>query len=77
MENDRFKSLHRGYFEIDEASLRSLELSMSGHVALMAVVNQSCCLYNSIRNSVIGYVGNCTCNGVDIITSKHGGVVYS
>ena len=33
MENDRFKSLHRGYFEIDEASLRSLELSMSGHVA--------------------------------------------
>jgi hypothetical protein len=23
MENDRFKSLHRGYFEIDEASLRS------------------------------------------------------
>ena len=33
MENNRFKSLHRGYFEIDEASLRSLELSMSGHVA--------------------------------------------
>ena len=33
MENERFKSLHRGYFEIHESSLGSLELGMSGHVA--------------------------------------------
>ena len=31
--NERLKSLHRGYFNIDEASLRRLGLSMSGPVA--------------------------------------------
>ena len=33
VDNERLKSLHRGYFKIDEASLRSLGLSMSGPVA--------------------------------------------
>ena len=33
MDNERLKSVHRGYFKIDEASLRSLRLSMSGPVA--------------------------------------------
>ena len=33
VDNERLKSLHRGYFNIDEASLRSLGLSMSGPVA--------------------------------------------
>jgi hypothetical protein len=32
MDNERLKSLHRGCFKIDEASLRSLGLSMSGPV---------------------------------------------
>ena len=33
VDNERLKSLHRGCFKIDEASLRSLGLSMSGPVA--------------------------------------------
>jgi hypothetical protein len=33
VDNERLESLHRGYFKIDEASLRSLGLSMSGPVA--------------------------------------------
>jgi hypothetical protein len=33
VDNERLKSVHRGYFKIDEASLRSLRLSMSGPVA--------------------------------------------
>jgi hypothetical protein len=33
VDNERLKGLHRGYFNIDEASLRSLGLSMSGPVA--------------------------------------------
>jgi hypothetical protein len=33
VDNERLKSVHRGYFKIDEASVRSLRLSMSGPVA--------------------------------------------
>ena len=33
VDNERLNNLHRGYFKIDESSLRSLRLSMSGHVA--------------------------------------------
>jgi hypothetical protein len=33
VDNERLKSLHRGYFNIDEAAFRSLGLSMSGPVA--------------------------------------------
>jgi hypothetical protein len=33
VDNERLKSLHRGYLKIDEASFRSLGLSMSGPVA--------------------------------------------
>jgi hypothetical protein len=33
VDDERLKSVHRGYFKIDEASLRNLRLSMSGPVA--------------------------------------------
>jgi hypothetical protein len=53
MENDRFKSLHRGYFEIDEASLRSLELSMSGHVAFEVYPDLDDPRYEKLRTIII------------------------
>jgi hypothetical protein len=53
VDNERLKSLHRGYFNIDEASLRSLGLSMSGPVAFEVSK-----VFNTLLSWIKNYLSN-------------------